>query len=353
MNLLRQVFILTTALLIGYSQIVAQGKTSTDSEKQGIAIVPFDYVALSKSYGATETVTATGRSIQWKAGSSDVFSDADQVKAFADAATEKVTNAFVKLKRFKVLSRKDVEKLVNEQNFQMSDNVNMESAVQMGNMLGAAYMVMGQMQNVSATEIKDEKGKSTNSYTANVEMQLRIVDIATGEIMASKDFKGDKGGDAAKGAALIGGLMKAAGAKGGVAGAIGAASGSNTPANAAFAALNEAEKKIYEWATTAFPVEGEIFEIVKEDKKGNAAMVNITCGKDIGVRKGDAFKVYIETEVEVAGKVRKKTTDLGRLVVKNVAEDGWSSECEVEKGGKTIADNFKNKVKMMVVGVKK
>jgi curli biogenesis system outer membrane secretion channel CsgG len=345
--------LLIIVALMAAGNLLAQGKTSTDSEKQGIAIVPFDYVALSKSYGATETYTATGRSVQWKAGSSDVFSDADQVKAFADAATEKVTNAFVKLKRFKVLSRKDVEKLMNEQNFQMSDNVNMESAVQMGNMLGAAFMVMGQMQNVSATEIKDEKGKSTNSYTAKVEIQLRIVDIATGEILASKDFKGDKGEDAAKGAAVIGGLMKAAGAKGGVAGAIGAASGSNTPANAAFAALNEAEKKIYEWAKTAFPVEGEIFEILKEDKKGAATSVNITCGKDIGVKKGDAFKVYIETEMEVAGKMRKKTTDLGRLVVKNVAEDGWSSECEVEKGGKVISDNFKNKTKMMVVGVKK
>lgn len=339
--------------LVAAGNLLAQGKTSTDSEKQGIAIVPFDYVALSKSYGATETVTATGRSVQWKSGSSDVFSDADQVKAFADAATEKVTNAFVKLKRFKVLSRKDVEKLMNEQNFQMSDNVNMESAVQIGNMLGAAFMVMGQMQNVSATEIKDEKGKSTSSYTANVEIQLRIVDIATGEIMASKDFKGDKGGDAAKGAALIGGLMKAAGAKGGSANAIATMGGSNTPSNAAFAALNEAEKKIYEWATSAFPVEGEIFEILKEDKKGAAAKVNITCGKDIGVRKGDAFKVYIETEVEVAGKLRKKTTDLGKLTVKNVAEDGWSSECEVENGGKIISENFKNGVKMKIVSVKK
>lgn len=353
MKTFRLTWILTILTGFGLSNVYAQGKTGVDSEKQGIAIVPFDYVALSKSYGATVTATATGNSVQWKSGSSDVFSDADQVKAFADAATEKVTNAFVKLKRFKVLSRKDVEKLMNEQNFQMSDNVNMESTVQMGAMLGASFMVMGQMQNVSATEIKDEKGKSTNSYTAKVEIQLRIVDISTGEITASKDFKGDKGGDAATAAAVFGGLMKAAGAKSGTGSAIANMGGSNTPANAAFSALNEAEKKIYEWATTAFPVEGEIFEILKEDKKGAAARVNITCGKDIGVKKGDAFKVYIESEIEVAGKMRKKTTDLGKLVVKNVAEDGWSSECEVDKGGQIISDNFKKSVKMKVVGVKK
>lgn len=346
-------FILLLLGLFARVNVFAQGKTGIDSEKQGIAIVPFDYVALSKSYGATVTASATGRSVQWKAGSSDVFSDADQVKAFADAATEKVTNAFVKLKRFKVLSRKDVEKLMNEQNFQMSDNVNMETTVQMGNMLGAAFMVMGQMQNVSATEIKDEKGQSTNSYTAKVEIQLRIVDISTGEILASKDFKGDKGEGAAGAAAVLGGLMKAAGAKGGTGTAVATIGGSNTPANAAFSALNEAEKKIYEWAKTAFPVEGEIFEILKEDKKGSAVKVNITCGKDIGVNKNDAFKVYIESEVEVAGKMRKKTTNLGKLVVKTVAEDGWSSECEVNEGGKIIADNFKKGVKMKVVGMKK
>lgn len=344
-----QIAAVVTGLVLGRGY--AQQKASMDAEKQGIAIVPFDYVALSKNYGATESYSATGaRSVQWRAGSSDVFSDADQVKAFADAATEKVTNAFVRLKRFKVLSRKDVEKVMNEQNFQMSDNVNPETAVQMGNMMGAGYMVMGQMQNVSATEIKDAKGKATNSYTGNVEMQLRIVDLSTGEITASKDFKGDKGGAAAGVASVLGGFMKNAGAATNAVATIG---GSNTPSNAAFAALNQAEDKIYEWAKAAFPVEGEIFEILKEDKKDGAVRVNITCGKDIGVGKKDAFKVYIETEIEVAGKMRKKTTDLGKLVVKNVAEDGWSSECEVEKGGKTISDNFKKGVKMKVVGVKK
>ncbi|KAB2880217.1 hypothetical protein F9K33_06105 [bacterium] len=346
-------FAATCILLAGLTlgPLWAQGKTSMDAEKQGIAIVPFDYVALSKNYGATESYSATGaRSVQWRAGSSDVFSDADQVKAFADAATEKVTNAFVKLKRFKVLSRKDVEKIMNEQNFQMSDNVNTETAVQMGNMLGAAYMVMGQMQNVSATEIKDSKGKATNSYTGNVEMQLRIVDLATGEITASKDFKGDKGGAEAAVAGMLGSFMKKSGGATNVVATLG---GSNTPSNAAFAALGEAEDKVYEWAKSAFPVEGEIFEILKESKKEGAVRVNITCGKDIGVRKDDMFKVYIETEIEVAGKMRKKTTDLGKLSVKTVAEDGWSSICDVEKGGKTISDNFKNGVKMKVVGVKK
>lgn len=318
----------------------AQVKLNADSEKQGIAIVPFDYVALSKHYGATETFTATGRSLQWKAGSSDVFSDADQVKAFADATTEKVTNAFVKLRRFKVLSRKDVEKIMGEQNFQMSDNVNTQSAAQVGNMLGASFMVMGQMQNVSATEIKDDKGNPTNSYSAKVELQLRVVDVSTGEILTSKDIKGEYGAAAA----VMGMFMK------GVTAGVG---GARTPANAAFSALDKAMEEVFEWTKRAFPAEGEIFEIVKEDKKDGAVKVNISCGKDIGVSKNDAFRVYLESEIEVAGKMRKKTTDLGRLIVKTLSEDGWSSICEVDKGGKAISDTFKKGVKMKVVGVKK
>lgn len=310
--------------------IRSQGKTSIDAEKQKVAVMPFDVVKIANSVKGRSTYEAGKEGVKYESTPDDVFADLDAVKAFGEAATQKVVNAFVKLSRFSMLERSAIENLIKEQDFQMSDNVS-EAVVNAGGMAGARYICQGQLQQVSSTELKDpKKGKPLGMYTATVEIQIRIIDVETGEITASKDVKGTSG------TALFG---------------VGV--GKTNRQEACYDALNDAEKDIYKWLTYAFPVEGEIFEINKTSKKEGATRVTITVGKDIGVRKGDSFRVYIESEVEVAGKMRKKTTDVGKLSVKSVNEDGWSSICEVEKGGKDIQQNIDSGVKLMVVQTKK
>ncbi len=79
----------------------------------------------------------------------------------------------------------------------------------------------------------------------------------------------------------------------------------------------------------------------------------INCGKDLGIRKDDVFKVFYETEVEIDGAMLKKSTDIGKLVVTKVEQDGTFSRCEVDKGGKSIYEKISSGTRLKVVQVKK
>lgn len=323
-------------LIIGAS-LFAQGKTSIDSDKQKVAIIPIDAVKIAESYGATQTVNWQLSGATWKSAPESPFADPASLAAFAEAATQRVIEAFVKLGRFVVLDRSAMEKIMKEQDFQLSDNVDPNTVTNIGGLLGAQYIVNGQLQQVSTNPYYNPKDKTTlMGYSGTVEIQITILDVATGQVMTSKRVKGSTEVEGTKilGMALLDAYE-------------------STPIKAAYKGLSECGSDLKKWLRDAFPVEGEIFEITKEDKKKGATVVNITCGKDIGVKKGDRFRVYTESEVEIAGKMRKKTTDVATLEVKTVAEDGWSSLCNVEKGGKSIVEKVKAGEKLKVVSVKK
>ncbi len=324
---------LIMSLTVGAHALFAQGKTSMETEKARVAILPFDASSVMEKGGYKETWKHQGGTWEHKSDAPPLFDNEGALRSFADAAAQKMVNAFVKLKRFTIIERSAMEAIAKEQDFQMTDFSNTNTAVQLGNMFGAQYLVQGQLQNVTAFPKYDQKQPDKLlGYSSEVEMQIRIIDVSTGEVTASKDVKGNTTGE---GIFSFVDMME------------------DNPNKAAYKALNEAEKKMYDWLKVAFPVEGEIFEILKSKKKEGATLVSITCGKDLGVRKDDIFKVYTEKEVQVGSKVVKKTTDLGKLSVKKVEEDGVFATCEVEKGGKTIADQIAAGVKLKVVQVKK
>jgi len=321
------------SLVIGAGMLIAQGKTSMESEKARVAILPFDAASVVEKGGYKETWKSGGGTWEHKSEAPPLFDNEAALRSFSDAAAQKMVNAFVRLKRFTIVERTAMEAIMKEQDFQMTDFTNTNSAVQVGNMLGVQYLVQGQLQNVTAFPKYDQKKTDKLlGYSSEVEMQIRIIDVSTGEITASKDVKGNTTGE---------GFFSFVDAL------------EDNPNKAAYKALNEAEAKMFDWLKVAFPVEGEIFEILKSKKKEGAVLVSITCGKDLGVRKDDIFKVYTEKEVQVGSKVVKKTTDLGKLSVKKVEEDGVFATCEVEKGGQTIADQIAAGVKLKVVQVKK
>jgi hypothetical protein len=329
----QRLFNVILCAVIGAGSLLAQGKSSLESEKARVAILTFDAASVVEKGGYRETWKHQGGTWEHKSDAPPLFDNEGALRSFADAATQKMVNAFVKLKRFTVIERTAMEAIMKEQDFQLTDFTNTNTAVQLGNMLGAQYLVQGQLQNVTAFPKYDQKKPDKLlGYSSEVEMQIRIIDVSTGEITASKDVKGNTSGE---GLLAWVDMME------------------DNPNKAAYKALNEAEKKMYDWLKIAFPVEGEIFEILKTKKKEGAAVVSITCGKDLGVRKDDVFKVYTEKEVTVGTKTVKKTTDVGKLVVKKVEEDGVFSTCDVEKGGKDIADQIAAGVKLKVVQVKK
>lgn len=324
---------IVAALTMSGAMAVGQGKASFGEDKARVAILPFDAVKLTEDFGKKESVTWDKSSVTYEKQAEPLFADVAAVEAFAEATTQKVVGQFVKLKRFTVIERTALDKIIKEQDAQMSDLFDPNKAVNFGAVLGAQYIAQGQLQQVTAHPKNDPKGKFMG-YSATVEFQVRIIDVATGEITASKDVKGSTEAASVFGVALLDMVE-------------------SSPSKAAYKALNEAEDNIGKWLKTAFPVAGEVFEVLKTKKKEGAISVSITCGKDLGVKKGDFFRVYEEKEVEVSGKVIKKSTDVGKVVVKKTEEDGVFSTCDVEKGGKAIEDKVAAGVKLKVVSVKK
>lgn len=336
MKMFRWFAISAFALMLMSSAVMAQGKTGFDSEKTKIAILPFEAAKIAEQYGFKGTIQWGKSNVTYEERADSPFSSVESIIAFAEAATQRAVDAFVATKRFTVLDRTAMEKVMKEQDFQLTDNVDPNSVVNIGALLGAQFIVNGQVQSVSTNPVYDRKNTSKLlGYSGTVEIQVTLIDVSTGQVTSSKRLKGSTEVEGSKvlGVALLEVYE-------------------STPAKAAYKGLAEITSDMKKWLREAFPVIGEIFEITKS-KKGAAETVTITCGKDIGVKKDDQFRVYEEKQVEVNGKMINKTTDVGTLVVKKLEEDGVFSTCSVEKGGKAITEKIAAGVKLKVVSVKK
>jgi TolB-like protein len=84
------------------------------------------------------------------------------------ALTDEVTLAFVRARRFTVIERKDIDTALREQNFQLSGNVDDDSAVSIGKFLGATVVITG----------------SVNGAGARKRLVLKALDVGTAEILA-------------------------------------------------------------------------------------------------------------------------------------------------------------------------
>lgn len=97
------------------------------------------------------------------------------------ALTNKFRASLAQTKQFTLLERSDMEAILKEQDFSMSDMCNSEEcAVEVGQLLAAEKMITGDL------------GKVGNTYTVTV----RIIDVTTGEVdrTASEEYKGETEG---------------------------------------------------------------------------------------------------------------------------------------------------------------
>ena len=311
-----------------FSGIVWSQNTGNGTAKKiTVAVLPLDAAALTSGSGLNFSGSSADSITGGKLSGPGFFKERSEITAFAEAATQKVVNAFVNLKRMRVIERTQVDKILREQDFILSDLAQTGESAKMGSLLGAEYIVLGEIQQISVVMHNDTGWSAFPSdgsvYEGTVELGLRLISVSSGEVIASKNLKGETGFLYQK-----------------------------TPAEAGYKALSYSEKDLAEWLRHAFPAEGIIFEI-KKQKKGEAKEVVINCGKDLGIRKGDIFKVYYETDVEIEGVLVKKSTDIGKLEVMKVEQDGLFSRCDVDKGGKLISEKFAAGIKIKVVQAKK
>ncbi len=84
-----------------------------------------------------------------------------------------VRSELVKSDKYQIISRSDIAKIIQEQQFQLSGMVDEETSVELGRILGAQHLVTGSVTKVGI------------SYFLNVKM----VNIESGEISASESVK--------------------------------------------------------------------------------------------------------------------------------------------------------------------
>lgn len=86
--------------------------------------------------------------------------------------SERLTTEIVKNKSHRVVEREQIEKLLGELKLQQSGAITLDSAKELGHLLGADYVILG-----TITELKDSV----------LEINVRLVDVLSGEIIKASN----------------------------------------------------------------------------------------------------------------------------------------------------------------------
>ena len=258
------------------------------------------------TFGETKTLIGIMPFKNPSSSNNGYYSNKSQADENTVAIQDAVTNAFLKSKRFDLVEREKMSQLKSEKELQKSEDFIDGSVVEQTKTLGAQYVVMG---NISESDVVS---KTTNVYmvgnvttlTAKIAFSIKIVDVATAQIIASSNFS-----KTAKGK------------------------------NAFSDALELLNPEIEGFIKENFKVTVSIAEIEEKNKKGEAYKILIAAGSSTGVNKNDEFKVFENTEMVVDGKTLTRKKNIGKIIVDTVEDENFS-KCTVKEGGKDIADKF-------------
>ncbi|HEY0803197.1 MAG TPA: CsgG/HfaB family protein [Steroidobacteraceae bacterium] len=197
---------------------------------------------------------------------------------FARGMTEMITTELVKTNRFIVLERAAVDKVVNEQNLGAGGRVNPETAPQLARLIGAQAIITGDVTdfNYSQSSVAGALpsipfGGKLTRVSANVAVDLRIIDANTGQVLMAQRAKGSASN---AGVALQYNLQD-----------FSSAASANTP-------LGKAAREAVQGVVTAI-VAGMAktrWSARVIDVRGPAVYIN--AGVDVGIAPGVEFDVY-------------------------------------------------------------
>lgn len=265
------------------------------SQKQTVGILNFNYVESAADY---QTVLA----IQ-----------------------ESVSNGFVKTKRFNIVDRAKMDALKKEKDLQSTEDFMDGSVVAQSKSLGAEFLVSGMVMNAKADRMTStsEDGTVTVTYKAKLVIQLKVIDVETGQIVTSETIEPKSGSG-------LGGMM-------GI--------GANTPEKAISKAMKDIEGDIDEFVAKSFPITASIVE-------ASAKTIMIAVGSDNGVQKKDKYKVVEISEIEVDGKKMVRKKEIGLIVVSSVEDENFSI-CKIKTGGSLIMERKEAGAKLKCISITK
>ena len=297
-------------------------------DKKRVAVMNFDYGTVS-----TSVLQIWG-------------SNQDIGKGIADMLVDRLVNNG----KYSVIERKALDKLITEQNFSNSDRADPSSAAKIGKLLGVDAIVIGSITQFG----RDDKstnlgglgaaagrfgvaGIGKKESKAVVQITARMVNVETGEILASVPGKGES---KRSGTSLVGG----GGGSGIGAGGMDMSS-SNFGATILGEATNEAvtqvvaglDDKAANLPTRVVEVDGLVADV-----NGNTLVLNV--GTRGGVKMGDTLKITRtgrEIKDPATGKVlRRVDSDLGAIKITS-ADEASSEGTYTGQPGVKVGDRVK------------
>ncbi len=277
---------------------IATAWAATAQEKIPVAILPFTYAENAVDFQHVNTIQET------------------------------VINAFVKTRRFNIVDRSKTDAIKREKELQKTDDFIDGSVVEQGRNLGAAYLVSGHILSARSEQMRsdDGKGKVTITYKAKLSINLKVLDVTSGQVITSETIEPKSG-------SVLGNLF-------GI--------GASTEIESFAKAIEKIQTKIDEFVAKNFPVMFFIAEIQEKDGQGAATKILLAGGSGFGLKKGDKLKVVELTEFDINGRKVTRKKEIGEIKIE-VVEDENFSICSVTEGGMEIGARFEAKAKLQVL----
>ncbi len=256
-----------------------------------------------------------------------------------ESVAEAVVSELANIGGMKIYTRRDLQKVLEEQKLQMSGLVDPNTAVQIGQLAGVRYIVTGAVNNINLkwVEVGEsvKKGLSQHlglvgtalaaaastqeGWNLTIDVVLKVVDTETGEVVLSKTVSGREvlGKTPTFNIdSIIGGAKKAA---------------------------QEALEDIRPELSKLFPLRGYIVQLrTAPDKSSRYALINI--GSRNGVKEGQEFFVIDFQEIQdpISGRI---SCDQIKLPVTLIV----SSQIQPDKAW-TVVEGDKNQIMRVKLG---
>jgi len=318
MKRLASIFILA-ALCLPFGVRAQSSAPATQGRKKRVAVFDFDYATVK-----TNSAALFGSDVDIGKGISDLL-----VKNLVTDGT------------YSVIERKALDKILAEQNFSNSDRANPASAAKIGKILGLDAIIVGSITEFG-NETKNTKiggagggfggfgigGIGKKDSKANVQLDARLVDIDTAEILGVAEGKGQSKRSSTS---LLGGGGNWHGF-----GAGGVDFGSSDFQNTI---IGEAVKDAVDQMTSGVIASNAKLQVRVIKVEGLVAAVDggqivLNVGAKTGVKVGDHLSVERVTSTikdpATGAVLRKMTTKLGELEVTDV--DDVSAVCKPVSG---------------------
>jgi curli biogenesis system outer membrane secretion channel CsgG len=118
--------------------------------------------------------------------------------AMCSALVDMTMTAISKSGKFNLIERDALKKVAEEQNFGQGGAVDASSAVEMGKILGADYMLIGVVTELNAGEGQAVSlgGIGFGQKKVSIAADIRVVDCTTGEVKLAETFREERKGTA-------------------------------------------------------------------------------------------------------------------------------------------------------------